>query len=106
MNAENTTPQGESVATEGWAFLSPSGVGAHYFREGKSFCGRPLPDGVEVRGDVFGAGSDPEECRRCSKRAMDEADALDEAEDALMDAEDNEDEPHNRSGMSGGGEQE
>lgn len=67
----------EKAQREGWAFLSPDGVGAHYFREGKSFCGRVLPDGVEVRGDVFGAGSDPEECRRCAKRAHDEADALD-----------------------------
>jgi hypothetical protein len=81
------TPDND-VQPEGWAFLSPGGIGAHYFRDGRSFCGRPLPEGVEVRGDVFGAGSDPEECRRCAKRAHDEADALDEAENAAMDAED------------------
>lgn len=81
-------PTAENGPIEGWAFLTRDGVGAHYFREGKSFCGRALPAGVEVRGDVFGAGSDPEECRRCAKRAHDEADALDAAENALMDAED------------------
>lgn len=81
----------ERDAREGWAFLSPDGVGAHYFRDGKSFCGRDLPAGVRVYGDVFGVGSDPEECRRCAKRAHDEADALDAAEIALMDAEDDAD---------------
>ena len=83
-------PRDEKAQSEGWAFLTPDGVGAHYFRDGRSFCGRPLPIGIEVRGDVFGAGSDPEECRRCAKRAHDEADAL----DALMDDEDDEDCQH------------
>lgn len=73
-------PTTELVPTEGWAYLSRNGVGAHYFRDGRSFCGRPLPDGTKVAGDFTGVGSDPEECQRCANKAHAENDALDAVE--------------------------